>query len=174
MTFDDLFPEGNAPPPRLAKTLSREFVKPEGRVRCEWVSRLAIEYGFSFEQIGINVAAGAGRDAERSSVFADIVAYRDKRRREPFLVVETKRPEEKAGIKQAESYSRNLGADYHLWTNGSATRFFRTANYIGQSSEIGNVPRWVGDQPVAAKPLKKLDLPPFRDERHLRGQPETS
>ena len=168
MTFDDLFPADNPLPSRLSKILEREFDKPEGRVRCEWVSRLATEYGFCFEQIGINIAAGAGRDAERSSVFADIVAYRDKRRKEPFLVVETKRPEEKTGIKQVESYSRNLGADYHLWTNGSATRFFRTAKYIGQSSEIGNVPRWVGDQPVAVKPLKKLELPPFRDEKHLR------
>ena len=95
MTFDDLFPADNPLPSRLSKILEREFDKPEGRVRCEWVSRLATEYGFCFEQIGINIAAGAGRDAERSSVFADIVAYRDKRRKEPFLVVETKRPEEK-------------------------------------------------------------------------------
>ena len=30
------------------------------------------------------------------------------------------------------------------------------------------MPRWVGDQPVAVKPLKQLELPPFRDEEHLR------
>lgn len=167
-TFEDQFPAVNTPPPRLSKILKKEFCEPEGRIRCEWVSRLVSEYGFSFDQVAINVAAGAGRDAERSSVFADIVAYRDKRRREPFLVVETKRPEEKAGIKQVESYARNLGADYHIWTNGAATRFFRTARYIGQSTQIGNVPRWLGNKPVEQKPPKKLDLPPFRDEKHLR------
>ena len=85
------------------------------------------------------------------------------------MVIETKRPEEKGGVKQAESYARNLGADYHVWSNGSSTRFFRTARYIGQSAAIGNVPRWLGEQPVAVKPPKTLQLPPFRDEEHLRA-----
>ena len=167
-SFDSLFP-GNALPTRLHRILSKEFDQPEGRVRCEWVSRLIKEYGFTPEQIGINVAAGAGRNAERGAVFADIVTYRDKPRKEPFAVVETKRPEEMAGIKQAESYARNLGAEYHVWSNGSSTRFFRTARYVGLSGEIGNLPRWLGNQPVAVKPRKTLELPPFRDENHLRG-----
>ena len=167
ITLDDLFPN-NTLPQRLYRLLAKEFDQPEGRVRCEWVSRLVNEYGFAPEQLAINVAAGAGRDAERGTVFADIVAYRDPQRKEPFLVVETKRPQEKAGIKQAESYAQNLGADYHLWSNKAHTRFFRTARYISQSEEIGNVPRWLGEQPVVAKPLKSLDLPPFRDEEHLR------
>ena len=155
-------------PIRLRQRLAAEAAKPEGRIRCEWVLRLIDEYGFTPDQIEINVASGAGRNAERGVVFADIVAYRDKRRKEPFIVVETKRPEEKSGIKQVESYARNLGANYHLWTNGSSTRFFRTSRYIDQSVEVGNIPRWLGDRPVAIKPLKTLDLPPFRDEEHLR------
>ena len=165
--LDHLFPN-NKLPPRLHRLLANEFDQPEGRVRCEWVARLVNEYGFMPEQIAINVAAGAGRNAERGTVFADIVAYRDPQRKEPFLVVETKRPQERKGIKQAESYARNLGADYHLWANGPSARFFRTARYLGQSVEVGNVPRWLGEQPVAVKPRKTLDLPPFRDEEHLR------
>lgn len=69
------------------------------------------------------------------------MAYRDKARKEPFIVVETKRPKEKAGVKQAESYARNLGADYHVWTDGNLTKYFRTAKYVAQSVEIGNIPR---------------------------------
>ena len=118
VTFAKLFPAGTLRD-RLRTRLTAEFNEPEGAVRCFWVKRLIHEYGFQEEQLEINVAAGAGRDAERTAVFADIVAYRDKRRREPFVVVETKRPEEKRGIKQAESYARNLGADYHVWTNGA-------------------------------------------------------
>lgn len=158
----------SALPLRLRKRLEAEFKKPEGRVRCFWVCRLIKEYGFSPEQIEINVAAGAGRNAESDTVFADIVAYRDKLRKEPFVVVETKRPEERSGIKQAESYARNLGADYHLWTNGLSVRFFRTSRYIDQSVQIGNIPRWLGNRPVTTKPSKTLELPPFRDEEHLR------
>jgi len=155
-------------PQRLRSILAKEVNEPEGAVRCEWAHRLVHEYGFSPTQLAVNVAAGAGRDAERSTVFADLVAYRDARRKEPFLVVETKRPDERKGLAQAESYARNLGADYHIWTNGKATRFFRTARYVDQSTPVGNVPRWLGGEPVATKPRKTLDLPPFRDEEHLR------
>jgi type I restriction enzyme M protein len=142
---------------------------PEGRVRANWVARLLFEYGFDQDQIDLNVPAGAGRDAERSVVFADIVAYRDKKREQPFLVVETKAPGEKAGLKQAESYARNLGADYYLWSNGTVSRFFRTARFASESPEVGNIPHWLGDKPVGQRLSKTHELPPFRDENHLRS-----
>ena len=154
---------------RLAKRLKAEWTQPEGNMRARWVAKLINEYGYDQEQLALNVAAGAGRDAERSSVFADIVAYRDRHRREPFLVVETKAPTETKGIRQAESYARNLGADYHAWSNDSTSRFFRTAKYQDQSSEVGNIPHWLGEQPIGQRLPKTRDLPPFRDEPHLRS-----
>ena len=51
-----------------------EWAEPEGRVRALWVARLLNEYGYTQEQVALEVAAGAGRNAERSTVFADIVA----------------------------------------------------------------------------------------------------
>lgn len=167
--FDSLFPEDLKLTKRLAERLRSEYHKPEGRVRALWVAKLIQEYGFDQEQIAIDVPAGADREAERSTVQADIVAYRDKKRQEPFLVVETKRPKETTGLKQAESYARNLGADYHIWANGPVPRCFRTAKYTNQSTEVGNVPHWMGTQPVGERLSKKHDLPPFRDEPHLRG-----
>ena len=149
---------------KLREKLTCEFNKPEGRVRREWVLRLIREYGFTSEQLDVEVAAGVGRSAESSAVFADIVAYRDEHRRQPFIVIETKRPGEKSGVKQAESYARNLGAEYHVWTDGPLTKYFRTAKYIDQSAEEGNIPRWVGDKPVSEKLPKTAVLPPFRDE----------
>ncbi len=92
-----LFPEGYRLTDRLSKKLNAEWSQPEGKVRAQWVAKLINEYGYSQEQLALNVAAGAGRDAEKSTIFADIVAYRDKRRREPFLVVETKAPTESRG-----------------------------------------------------------------------------
>ena len=55
-------------PTRLRQRLAAEVAKPEGRIRCEWVLRLIDEYGFTPDQIEINVAAGAGRNAERGSI----------------------------------------------------------------------------------------------------------
>ena len=167
--FTSLFPAGFNLSERLGKRLRAEWAQPEGNVRARWVARLIGEYGYSQEQIALEVPAGAGRNAERSTVFADIVAYRDRRRREPFLVVETKALTETGGISQAESYARNLGADYHAWTNGGTVRFFRTAKYQNQSSEVGNIPHWLGDHPIGQRLPKTQELPPFRDEPHLRA-----
>lgn len=166
--FDDLFGEGFQLNDRLAKTLRSQLATPEGRVRAAWVARLIREYGFHQNQIAINVAAGAGRAAERSAVFADIVVYRDAKRQEPFIVIETKPPGDRSGIKQAESYARNLGADYHGRVNGNETAFYRTAKYTGQSTEVGNIPHWLGNAPQSARLSKSYELPPFRDEPHLR------
>ncbi|UEC42256.1 MAG: Site-specific DNA-methyltransferase (adenine-specific) [Methanothrix sp.] len=168
-SIDDFWPDEIPLRQKIYEILSKEYVNPEGRVRAQWILRLIKEYGFDSEQIDIEVPAGAGRAAEKSSVFADIVAYRDKSRKEPFIVVETKGPKEVIGIKQAESYSRNLGSDYHVWTNGITTKYFRTAKYIDQSTEIGNIPHWVGDNPIIARLPKTVTLPPFRDEEHLRS-----
>jgi len=166
--FKDCWPNNIPLRKKLRDRLSKEYSTPEGQVRVPWVLRLIQQYNFDSEQIDIETPAGAGRAAERSCVFADIVAYRDKARKEPFIVVETKRPKEKAGVKQAESYARNLGADYHVWTDGNLTKYFRTAKYVAQSVEIGNIPRWVGNKPVAERLPKTTLLPPFRDEPHLR------
>ena len=167
-SFEEFWPEDVVLRAKVKDVLVAEYDEPEGRVRAQWVLKLIQEYGFHTEQIDINVPAGAGREAERTVVTADIVAYRDRARHEPFIVVETKRPKEKAGVKQAESYSRNLGADFHVWGAGAVTKYFRTARYIDRSAEIGNIPRWVGDAPVAERLPKTLQLPPFRDEPHLR------
>ena len=167
--FMSIFPVGLKLSDRLGKRLRSEWTQPEGQVRARWVARLISEYGYDQEQLALEVPAGAGRDAERSPVRADIVAYRDRRRREPFLVVETKAPAETTGISQAESYARNLGADYHAWSNGNIVRFFRTAKYRNQSAELGNIPHWLGDHPIGKRLPKTQDLPPFRDEPHLRA-----
>ena len=164
-----IFPQGYQLADRIGRRLRREWSQPEGKVRARWVARLIAEYGYSQEQIALEVPAGAGRNAETSTVHADIVAYRDRRRREPFVVVETKAPNERGGVLQAESYARNLGADYHVWSDGVTHRFFRTAKYRNQSNAVGNIPHWLGENPVGQRLAKTQDLPPFKDEPHLRA-----
>jgi type I restriction enzyme M protein len=120
----------------------------------------------------INVAAGVGRDAgkENIPVRADIVIYRDTARTEAFIVGETKAPNEKSGIEQAESYARNLGADFFFWTDDGQTRkAYTTSKYPRKSNPIGDIPFWLGDQPSSSRLSKSFKLPAFKDENALRA-----
>lgn len=148
-------------------------LKPEGEVRVSWIVRLVQEYGFESKQIDIEVAAGRiGRAADLPSadtVYADIVVFRDTERTEPFVVIETKPPDERGGVFQAESYARNLGAEYHVWHDGkNPPKYFRTSRYPRKSEGIGDIPRWVGTKPVVTEISKTVVLPPFRDETQMR------
>ena len=46
---------------RLGRRLRAEWAKPEGRVRALWVAKLLDEYGYTQEQVALEVPAGAGR-----------------------------------------------------------------------------------------------------------------
>jgi type I restriction enzyme M protein len=154
----------------VKKRLLANCAKPEGDVEARWVHRLISYYMYTPNQIATGVPAGAGRNAATSSVYADIVVYRDTSRKEPFIIIEVKKPNENPykGIKQAESYARNLGAEYHVWSDFINSNFFKTARYIDQSTPIGDVPSWTQGKAIAKYLEKKHVLPPFRDEEHLR------
>lgn len=154
----------------IIDVLVNENDKPEGKIRVLWIKRLINEYAYPVNQIDINVAAGVGRDAGKRNtpVRADIVVYRDSYKTQPFVVVETKAPKKTDGLAQAESYSRNLGAEYHVWSDGHYHIFFRTARFQNQSTAISDIPRWVGDKPLQQKIPKTQELPPFKDEEELR------
>ena len=131
-------------PKDIQQRLERVCQTPEGDVEARWVHKLLTYYLYSVEQLALQVPAGAGRNAASSAVFADIVVYRDRQKREPFIVVEVKKKgtNEAKGIKQAESYARNLGAEYHVWSDWLNSKFFKTARYIDQSTAVGNIPTW--------------------------------
>lgn len=147
-------------------------LKPEAKVRISWVVKFVRQYGFDSKQIDIEVPAGrVGRAAESANdtVFADIVIYRDATRKEPFVVMETKAPGKKGGLGQAESYARNLGAEYHIWHDGEKpTLFFRTERFGRKSQSVGDIPRWIGVKPIITEVPKTTELPPFRDENQMR------
>lgn len=157
-------------PHDMVDVLVGEKNTPEGKIRIKWTSKLVVEYGFPASNIAINVPAGVGRDAGKrdTPVRADIVAYRDSAKTQPFLVVETKAPGKKEGLAQAESYSRNLGAEYHLWSDGKYSFAFKSSRYPNQSEPIADLPRWIGDKPIPKRVPKTHSLPPFKDEVELR------
>lgn len=140
-----------------------------------WIENLINVYGYDSRQMEIEVPAGAGVSANRpaAAVRADIVVYRDRERTEAFIVIETKAPGKKEGVPQAQSYARNLGAEYFIWTNGSQAEFYRTSRYGADAERVGNIPHWVGQAPVVRKLPKTETLPPFRNEAELRGIVQT-
>jgi type I restriction and modification enzyme subunit R-like protein len=155
----------------IVNVLVSESNKPEGRVRIQWMRNLIKEYHFPASHIAINVAAGVGRDAGKRNipVRADIVVYLDMNKTEVFAVVETKAPFEKEGVMQAESYARNLGAEYHLWSDGGYHRVFKTSRYPNRSEPISRLPTWVADKPIVQRVPKTETLRPFKNEHELKG-----
>jgi type I restriction enzyme M protein len=160
---------------KLSKEIEKRLEKvcdtPEGDVEAKWVHKLISHYMYSPKQIAMQVPAGAGRNAAKNVVWADIVIYRDKNKKEPFIVVEAKEPKSSlhAGVKQAESYARNLGAEYHVCSNWIESQFYKTAKYIDQCTKVGNIPTWSSGQPKKEYLSKIHVLPPFKDEDHLRS-----
>ena len=161
--------------PELLSRLDAERGRPEAPVRRRWIENLIGAYGYDSRQVDINVPAGAGVAANNPShsVRADIVVYRDRDRTEAFLVIETKAPGKTEGVAQAQSYARNLGAEYFIWSNGLQTEYYRTSRYGGPSDQVGNIPHWVGQEPIIEKLAKSETLPPFRNEAELRGIVQT-
>ena len=153
-------------PKDIQTRLETVCATPEGDVEARWVHKLITDYFYSPNQIALQRPAGAGRNASTSVVFADIVVYRDLKRREPFMVVEVKKPKASAlqGIKQAESYARNLGAEYHVWSDWLESKFFKTAKYLDQSTPVGNIPSWAAGREASGYMTKDHLLPPFKDE----------
>ncbi len=157
-------------PTDLSKRLTKTHSEPEGDVETRWIHRLITHYKYLPKQLALQVPAGAGRAAARSKVYADIVVYRDVQKTEPFIVVEVKKRNSspREGTKQAESYARNLGAEYHVWSDWIDTKYLKTAKYIDQSTPVGNIPTWTKGTESKAYLTKDHVLPPFKDEEHLR------
>lgn len=154
--------------PELLNKILRNIEKPEEKVRYFWVLKIVNEYGYDERKIDINIPAGVGRN--RHNVYADIVVYRDLKRTESFIVGEVKKEGDwdNSDGEQGASYARNIGADYHFWSNKLETRYWITAKFPNKSESIGNMPRWVSNKPIAQKISKKEHLPSFKDENELR------
>jgi len=126
---------------RIAQRIDRERNQPEGFARLAWVYLLICGHRVPGARIDIEVPAGAGRAAERpglNPVRADIVVYRDSARTTPWYVVEVKALGARGGFMQAQSYARNLGAEFFAVVRGDHWRnieVFRTGLY-GAPSEL--------------------------------------
>jgi type I restriction enzyme M protein len=81
--------------------------KPEERVRYWWLYRLKNEYGYAFDQIGVEVPVKVGSTEAKKK--ADIVVYTDSTHRTPRIFIEVKKPNRKDGVDQLRVYMNATG-----------------------------------------------------------------
>lgn len=102
------------------------FNDPEEKVRANAYLSLALEYGYTPEQIDIEVAV----EHRVPNIFSDIVVYADKSLKKPLIVVECKREEASQGeldqgVEQGFGYANSMDADYVWMTSGIRNDYFR-------------------------------------------------
>jgi type I restriction enzyme M protein len=90
--------------------------KPEEIVRQWWLHRLKENYGYSFDQMSVEVPVKVGSAEAKKA--ADIVVYTNNTKNHPRIFVEVKKPNRKDGIDQLRVYMNATGCRIGLWSNG--------------------------------------------------------
>lgn len=97
-----------------------KIAKPEEIVRELWINRLINEYKYSRERINTEYEVIFG---SKEGGFADIVIFNVNAQKEitdePYIIIETKRPDRKDGLKQLKSYCNAHGSPIGVWSNGN-------------------------------------------------------
>jgi len=102
------------------------YTDPEEKVRAAAYLSLVLDYGYSPEQIDIEVAV----EHRVPNVFSDIVVYADKTLKKPLITVECKREEASQGeldqaVEQAFGYANSMDADFVWMAAGIRNDYFR-------------------------------------------------
>ena len=114
----------------LSVKKSYDWSDPEEWVRARTVAFLIIERGYPANRMRTEVQVPRRTPSDS----ADIVVYRDDRRRQPYLVVENKAAGQTAAdrrqaIEQAFGNANSLRAEYALYDEFTESHFYDVANY---------------------------------------------
>lgn len=140
--------------------------KPEEKVRQWWLYRLTEVYGYSFEQIGVEVDVVVGSTVAKKK--ADIVVYQDSRKSVPRVFIEVKQPNRKQGLDQLQVYMNATGCRLGAWSDGdSHVYFLRIEPKAGQEEakwrELRNIPAKTETLADVDSPILRKDLQPVAD-----------
>jgi type I restriction enzyme M protein len=148
--------------PLLGKFL---VLKPEERVRQEYICRLVNDYGFSLEQMGQEIKVNNSQRGQGRAM-ADIVIWRNSKdkndSKSPIIVVECKAEHitvREDDYFQGYNYASWAGADFFVTSNIKETRIFKVVkgNIPKKLEEIIDIPKAdiVNDEKKITDLLKK-------------------
>jgi len=101
---------------------------PEERVRQNYARKLYYEYGYPKEVMAISAPISIGSEARYAdiAIYQDALAARRKDQAKIRIVVETKAPDVKSGLRQLQSYIFASSAEGGVWINTTdAPQYYR-------------------------------------------------
>ena len=109
-------------------------LKPEELVRQLYAMKLIHQYDYPKKRLAFEKAIPFGRETKS----ADIVIFDKDRTEDPYIIIELKKPELKAGKPQLRSYLNATGAPIGVWTNGQQISYYqrKDPNYFEEISDI--------------------------------------
>lgn len=133
---------------------------PEELVRQEFCRMLLEVYNYPKAHIDVEFPVHIGRNTKR----ADIVVFHsnDKSQNNVHLVVETKKDDELEGEEQVLSYMSATTAEFGVWTNGTAIKYFQKHLEPNKIIDIPDIPKYKQSVDAIGK-YKKVDLVPCTD-----------
>jgi len=112
--------------------------RPEEIIRQLWIFKLITDYGYHIDQIKVEENVYFGREIRIKD--ADIVVYH-KDKISPFIVIETKKPDEKKGLAQVKAYSNSMGALIAVWTNGQVSQVLYRLHPSREYEYLSDIPK---------------------------------
>lgn len=116
---------------------------PEEEIRLLLTTRLISEYGYSPEQIDLEVEIKSGQMT--SSKRADIVLFSNSKAKAPeanaYIICEVKSKDRKDGLDQLETYINNTTTEFGIWWNGEDIVYLHRLKEPHKFEEIPDIPR---------------------------------
>ena len=137
---------------RLGREAKYKWSDPEEPVRANAILTLVFRYQYSPLRIETEVSV----PSRTPTGWADVVVFRDDRRKDPFITVEaaapqTTRSESTQKVEQLFGYANSLASAYAMYTRGpGATRFWRVRGEGGlerEQNEVAQIPANYGETP---------------------------
>ena len=129
----------------LALNKKYRLSDPEEFVRASAYASLILDYGYGREQIDIEFAV----PHRVPNIHSDIVVFKDKTKKWPYIVVECKREEASQGeldqaVEQGFGYANSLSADFLWMTSGIRNDYFKVSGFGGaerSANRLADLPR---------------------------------